>query len=386
MPSHTPSMRSRPVPVPVSVPMSVPVSMSGFVSLPGSVSRPLSVPVSVSAPVSGWRKGVKQPPARDGGYLEGEQNPSNSLTPYSPTSVRSIISVLSEDDTNRATSSDREHASLAPVDSYHAPMRPTNARTGTDRGAGSSRSLKEGQPIGDLRAIFLLSTRDSAMRVDTRRQRSSTGRECSAEAVKNTLSKSDCHSERSAGGVESLRAKVTGASYSPPFSLTPTPDGCSALTSEDTRSSPRRRREERSIERESSEVYVPAPGDGDGPITPLFLDEGVRLIQRYFGVRDEGTGTRSTASHTEPQTLLRPKSKIRPEDPSSWSRVAVQGREERRECVQQHGQRQHMAGGFHFIPWHTLALSFTFSCYSPCRDLVLSLRNVISTLLMHLLT
>jgi hypothetical protein len=319
MPPHTPSMHSRPVSVPISVPVSLPVTLPGS----GSASRPLSVPVSVSGPMSGWRKGIKLSPVRDGpicgDYLELEDNPSNSFTPYSPTSVRSIMSVLSEDNTFTEKSSDRRHAtSFGPTGSYHTQTRPTSTSTITGVRSGGSRSAKEGESVHDLQALSPLSTGDSAMRVDTRRQGISTGREGSAQSVKNARSQSDRQSERSAGGVESLRAKVTNASCSPPFTLTPTPEGCSALTSEDTGSSPWRRREERSIERESSEVYVPAPRDGDGPITPLFLDEGVRLIQRYFGVREEGTGVKCTAPHTEPLTQPRPKSmsRSRPEDSS----------------------------------------------------------------------
>jgi hypothetical protein len=319
MPPHTPSMRSRTVSVPISVPVSLPVSLRGS----GSASRPLSVPVSVSRPVSGWRKGIKLSPVRDGPMcgdnLEREDDQSNSFTPCSPTSVRSIMSVLSEDNTFSEKSSDRRHAtSFDPTGSCHTQTRPTSTSTITGVCAGSSRSKKEGESVHDLQAPCPLSTGDSDMRVDTRRQGNSKGREGSAQPVKNARSQSDRHTERSAGGVESLGAKATNASCSPPFTLAPTPEGCSALTSEDTGSSPWRRREERSIERESSEVYVPTPRDRDGPITPLFLDEGVLLIQRYFGVREEGMGVRCTAPHTEPLTQPRPKSmsRSRPEDSS----------------------------------------------------------------------
>jgi hypothetical protein len=93
---------------------------------------------------------------------------------------------------------------------------------------------------------------------------------------------------------------------------TPSPEGCSALTSA------RRRRDEGIIDKTElegmkNEAYASEPGDGDRPITPFFLDDGVRLIQRYFGV-EEGTGLRCPESYIESKSESEPKS--RPEDQS----------------------------------------------------------------------
>ena len=306
--SLIPKMRPRPVSVPT--PVSAPVS--------ASMARPVSRPMSVA------RKGVRPPPIRDDSTGEDSskrvEHPLNSFTPYSPTSVRSITSVISADKMNSEKSSDggQTAAPFDPTDGFHTQTNiqtHTQTKTRTTRpastGTSRRRSVRKGETISDSP----VSIGDSAMRVDTSRQGPPAGGESGVQSVKSAHT--DSHSEWSVEGMESPRSKVPDASHwSPPCALTPSPLGCSARTTEDMRSSPRRRRDEGSIERELSEIYVPEPKDGDGPITPLFLDEGVRLIQRYFGVLDEGTGMRSTATHTG--SLLRPKSqsKLRPEEQS----------------------------------------------------------------------
>jgi hypothetical protein len=154
---------------------------------------------------------------------------------------------------------------------------------------------------------------------------------------------------------------------------TPSPEGCSANTSA------RRRRDEGSIDKTElegmeNETYASDLGDGDGPITPLFLDDGVRLIQRYFGV-EEGTGLGCSESHFESKSEADPKSRA-----GEQSDLGLEWKSK--------GQRKGVSVSSSMVrgsTWQVGSIPRLALSLAPAVMYCLNFRNVTSTLSTHLL-